>query len=164
MNETFARRIAALSGLALAGVLAVWWLGSTRVAIDRGVDPGPRSTEILQMAWLARAMLVPALGVRVGALRGWRSGAASTLALVVPSWPIVALAGSASVVPLWALAFTECLLLAGAIALPAIGPGLRRVVPRADTAEALASMIGVVLAASVSFAYSAWPFVSAVTG
>ncbi|MEP7140454.1 MAG: hypothetical protein ABI745_12545 [Caldimonas sp.] len=161
MNETFARRFASLSGLALAAVLAVWWLGSTRIAIDRGADPGRSSTEILQMAWLARAMLVPALTVRAGALRGWRDGAASATALIVPSWPVVALAGSASVVSPWALAFTECLLLAGAIALPAIGLGLRRVVPRADVAEALASMVGVVLAASLTLAYRAWPFVSA---
>lgn len=163
MSETLARRLAALSGLALAAVLAAWWLGSTRLAIDRGADPGRNSTEILQMAWLARAMLVPALTVRVGALRGWRAGASSALALVVPSWPVVALAGSASAVPPWALALAEGLLIVGAIVAPAIGLGLRRVVPRADVADALASLIGVVLAASVTFAYGAWPFVSAGT-
>ena len=31
------------------------------------------------IAWLVRALLVPVLGVRIGALRGWRAGAASWL-------------------------------------------------------------------------------------
>ena len=160
MNETLARRIAALSGLALAAAVALWWLGSTRIAIDRGSDPGRSSTEALQIAWLARAMLVSALCVRVGASRGWHSGAASALALVVPSWPIVAIAWSASAVPAWPMVFAESFLLAAVVALPAIGHGLRRVVRRLEVVEVIASAIGIALAASVALAHDAWAFPS----
>ncbi len=158
MNEALIRRVAALSGLALAAAVALWWLGSTRLAIDHGSDPGRISSEALQMAWLARAVLLPVLAVRVGALRGWRSGVATSMGLVVPSWPLVAVAWSASAVLIGTVLFAEGLLLVGALLLPATGHGLRRLVGRTWTVEAIASVIAVVLAASASFAYDAWPF------
>ena len=158
MNESLTRRIAALSGLALAAAVAAWWLGSTHVAIDHGADPGRSSAEALRFAWLARALLLPAFTVRVGALRGWRSGASTALTLVVPSWPLATVAWSASTVPLLSVVLAEACLIAGAGALPALGHGLRRLLPRPDVAEVLASALGIVLAAATSFAVSAWPF------
>lgn len=158
MNESLSRRIAALSGLALAAAVAAWWLGSTHIAIDHGADPGRSSTEALQIAWLARAMLVPALTVRVGALRGWRSGSATAVGLVVPSWPLVAVAWSASAVSMASVILAEGCLIVGAIALPALGQILRRMVPRPEVAGVVASALGVVLAAAASFAAAAWPF------
>jgi hypothetical protein len=158
MNESLTRRIAALTGLALAAAVAAWWLGSTHVAIDHGADPGRSSAEALQIAWLARAMLVPAFTVRVGALRGWRSGAVAALALVVPSWPLVAVAWSASTASMVSVVVAESCLIVGAIALPALGHGLRRLVPRSELAEVLASVLGIVIAAAASLAMPAWPF------
>jgi hypothetical protein len=156
MSETVARRFAALSGLALAGAIAVWWLGSVRLAIDHGADAGRSAADALQIAWLARALFVPVLGMRVGALRGWRAGAAASLAIVAPSWPVVALAWSASSAGMAQLALAEGLLLAGAVASPLVGVGVRRVVPWPGLVEPIASWLGVVLAAAVWLGHDRW--------
>ena len=113
MNEPLARRFAAMSGLGLAAVVAVWWLGSARLAIDHGADAARSSAEALQMAWLVRALLVSMVGVRIGALRGWRDGAAASIAVVAPSWPVVAMAWSASAAPLTQTILAESFLVIG---------------------------------------------------
>jgi len=158
MNGKFALRFAAISGFAFAAALAVWWLGSARLAIDRGADAGRISADALQLAWLVRALLVAVLGVRVGALRGGRAGAVSALGIVAPSWPVMVLAWSASTVSLSQLVFSEGLLLAGAIALPLVAQGLRRVLTRADLLEPIATGLAVVLAAAIWLAHDRWPF------
>ena len=56
MSEAFVRRFAAMTGLALAAAFAVWWLGSVRLAIDRGADAGRSSADALQIVWLVRAL------------------------------------------------------------------------------------------------------------
>lgn len=160
MNGKLALRLAAISGLALAAALAVWWLGSARLAIDRGADAGRISADALQFAWLVRALLVAVIGVRVGALRGTRAGATSALGIVAPSWPVVAMAWSASTVPLSQLLLSEGLLLAGAIALPLFGQGLRRVVSRAELVEPVATAVAVALAAAIWLAHDRWTFPS----
>ena len=38
MSDAAARRLDAMTGLALAAAVAVWWLGSTRLALDHGSD------------------------------------------------------------------------------------------------------------------------------
>jgi hypothetical protein len=161
MNETLASRFAALSGLVLAAALALWWLGSARLAIDQGADAARSSADALHAAWLVRALLVPVLALRVGALRGWRDGAASSLAMVVPSWPVLAMAWSASAVPLGQSLLAEGFLLVAAIVLPLLGHGLRRVVPRSDLAEPIASALGVALAAALWLGHARWAFSSA---
>jgi hypothetical protein len=158
MNGKISLRLAAISGLAVSAALAVWWLGSARLAIDRGADAGRVSAEALQLAWLVRALLVAVLGVRVGALRGGRAGAATAVGIVAPSWPVIALAWSASTVSLSQLMLSEALLLAGAIALPLIAQGLRRVLARAEVVEPIATGLAVVLAAAVWLAHDRWPF------
>jgi hypothetical protein len=158
MNETLARRLAAICGLALAAAVALWWLGSTRLAIDRGADAGGSSSDVLHVAWLVRALLVPVLGVRVGALRGARAGAVAALAIVAPSWPVLVLAWSASTASLTQAALAEGLLLAAAIALPFVGQALRRVLPRTDIVEPIASALGVAIAAVVWLAHDRWLF------
>ena len=156
MNETLSRRLAALSGLALAAAVALWWLGSTRLALDSGADTGRSSAAALQAAWLVRAIWLPLAGVRVGALRGWRVGAASGLLLVAGSWPLVLLAWFASPTPLWQLAAAEGLLLAAALALPAVGLGLRRVLPNVDLAELAATAVAIALATAAWLAQGLW--------
>ena len=156
MSETFVRRFAAITGLALAAACAVWWLGSVRLAIDRGADAGRSSADALQMLWLVRALFVPVLAVRVGALRGWGAGAVASLAIVAPSWPVVVMAWSASTASLAQSALAEGLLLAATIALPLVGLGLRRALPRADLLEPIATGVGVALAAAVWFGHERW--------
>ena len=160
MSEAFVRRFAAMTGLALAAAFAVWWLGSVRLAIDRGADAGRSSADALQIVWLVRALFVPVLAVRVGALRGWGAGVAAALAIAAPSWPVVVMAWSASTAPLAQSALAEGLLLAAAVALPLVGLGLRRVLPRAGLVEPIASAVGVALAAAVWFGHDRWTFPS----
>ena len=156
MNETFVRRFAAMSGLGLAVAFAVWWLGSARLAIDHGADAARTSADALHIAWLVRALLVPVLGVRIGALRGWRAGAVSSLAVVAPSWPVVVMAWSASTLPLAQPALAEAFLLAEAMLMPLVGQGLRRVLPRSELVEPIASAVGVVLAAALWLGHDRW--------
>ena len=156
MNETRSRRFAALSGIGLAAAFAVWWLGSARLAIDHGADAARSSADALRIAWLVRALLVPVLGVRIGALFGWRAGAVSSLAIIAPSWPVVAMAWSASVAPLAQSILAEGLLLVEALGLPLVGRALRRVLPRPEIAEPVASAIGVALAAALWLSHDRW--------
>lgn len=156
MNDTPGCRLAVLSGLALAAALGLWWLGSTRLALEHGADAARSSADTLQAAWLMRGLVLPLLALRVGALHGWRTGAAGCLALVVCAWPLVVLAWSASAAPLSQLATIECLLLAAAVALPLLGRGLRRVMRRAELAELVATAAGLALAASAWLTRSAW--------
>ena len=157
MNQKIALRLAAISGFAFAAALAAWWLGSARLAIDRGADAGRISADALQFAWLVRALLVAVFGVRVGAIRGGRAGLTSALGIVAPSWPVVVLAWSASTVSLSQFALSEGLLLAGAIALPLVAQGLRRVLARAELVEPIATGLAVVLAAAIWVAHDRWP-------
>lgn len=149
MNETPGRRFAALSGIGLAAALAVWWLGSARLAIEHGADAARGSADALRVAWLLRALLVPVLGVRIAALFGWRAGTVSSLAIVAPSWPVVAMAWAASAVSPVQLVLAEAFLLVEALVSPLVGRTLRRIVPRPEIAEPLASAIGVALAAAL---------------
>ena len=161
MSASPARRVAALSGLAVAAALALWWLGSMRLAIDRGADTGRGSAEVMQTAWLVRALLVPVLAVRVGALSNWRAGASAALAIVVLSWPVLAMAWSASAMPLSQAALAEGLLLVAALVLPIVGQGLRALLPPGDVVEPIATTIGLVLTAAVWLAHDAWSFPAA---
>ena len=82
-------RLGAVVGLALAAMLAVWWLGSTRLALDQGGDTGRAAVVALQALWLTRALALVMLALRVGALHGTRVGAVASLGLVAPAWPLV---------------------------------------------------------------------------
>lgn len=156
MNEALARRLAALSGLALAVVVAVWWLGSTRLALDDGADSSRSAAQALLALWLARAMVLALLGVRFGASRGWQAGTAAGLGWVAPSWPVLLLAWSASAAPLLQVALAELALLAASLALPLIGLGLRRALRQAEFADLAATTVGAALAALLWFTQAAW--------
>ena len=115
-----------MTGLALAAAIAVWWLGSTRLALDHGTDASRSAAEALYALLLARGTSLAVLSVRAGALYGWRRGVTAGLGLILPSWPLVALAWSASTISLMQIALVELLLLAVSAALPLIGLFLRR--------------------------------------
>ena len=156
MNATMARRVDEIAGLALAAAITLWWLGRTRLALEDGSDPAGSATDALHALLLVRGMAVGVAGVRVGASLGWGSGAAASLGLVAPSWPLLVLAWSASTTPLWRVALAESMLLAAALVLPAVGSGLRRVIPRADLAATMGTALGAALAAFLWFARG-WP-------
>lgn len=156
MNEALSLRLAALAGLALAAATAFWWLGSTRLALDRGSDASRSAVDALQALVLVRGMVLALLSLRLVAHGGWRAGAAAALALIAPAWPVVYLAWSASTTPLAQVAAAECALVAAGLALPLIGLGLRRVLRRTELADAVATATGCALAASVWLARGSW--------
>jgi hypothetical protein len=157
MNDLPARRLAAMSGLALAAAVALWWLGSTRLALDHGSDAGRPSAQALQALWVVRAMALALLGLRVAALRGWRAGMETALGLAAPAWPLVVLAWSASSVPLMQVALMELALLAAGLALPLLGQGIGRVLRQSELAVVAATAIGAAAAAAVWFTRGTWP-------
>lgn len=161
MNDAHGRRLAALSGLLIAGCVAIWWLGSTRLALDSGADASRAAAAALQLLWLARALVLVMQGLRVGASRGWRDGGVAALALVAPAWPVVALAWSASNAPWTRVALGEALLLLACPALALAGQGLQRVLRRADLAEALATVLAAALATALWFTRGAWALLPA---
>ena len=154
--DLLACRLAALSGLALAAAGALWWLGSTRLALDHGSDASRSAADALNALWLVRGMALVLLCGRVGASRGWRPGVAAGLGLIAPSWPVVTLAWSASTTPLMQALLAELVLLAAALALPLIGQGLRRALPKAELADAIGTLVGAALAASLWFTRGLW--------
>ena len=149
MNEAPARRLAAMAGLALAAAVSLWWLGSTRLALDDGSDASRSAADALQVAWLVRGMALATIGIRIGTLRGWRPGAAEALGLIAPTWPLVALAWTASTASWAHVAVAELALLAAGLALPLIGQGLRRVLRRVEFADIMAMLLGAALAAAL---------------
>lgn len=156
MKRTPALRQTALWGLALAAVSAVWWLGSTRLALDDGADAGRSAADALWLAWFVRGSVLLLLGLRTGLLRGWRPGSAEALALSAPAWPVVALAWAASPWPWTQVVIAEALLLAVGLLLPAIGQRLGAVLRRNDLADALAMLLGVALAAALWCTRGTW--------
>jgi hypothetical protein len=149
MNQAPARRLAAMAGLALAAAVSLWWLAGTRLALDDGADASRNAAEALQVAWLVRSMVLAATGIRVGALRGWRPGTEEALGLIAPSWPLVALAWTASTASWSQVAMAELALLAAGVALPLLGQGLRRVLRRVEFADMMAMLLGATLAAAL---------------
>ena len=149
MNPLAAHRPAAVGGLLLAAAAALWWLGSTRLALDDGSDAGQRAADTLVALGLARGIALALFGLRAGALRGWRAGAIQALGLIAPSWPLVGLAWSASTAALLQVALVEGLLLFAGAVLPLVGRGLGRLLRRADLADAAATALGVGLAAAL---------------
>jgi hypothetical protein len=138
-----------MTGLALAAAVSLWWLGSTRLALDDGSDASRIADEALQLAWLVRAMALVAIGMRMGALNGFRSGAGDALALIAPSWPLMALAWTASTLSWVPMAAAELALLAAGVWLPLIGQCLHRALRRRELADMMAMLLGTLLVAAL---------------
>lgn len=156
MNDVLHRRGAALSGLALTAAVALWWLGSSRLAMEDGADADRAAADALLALWLARGMAVALLGLRVGALQGWRPGAMATMALIAPAWPLLVLVWSASTLPPEQVMLAEMVLLAASLVLPLIGLGLLKLLRDAERAEPMATAAGALLAASVWLTRGLW--------
>ncbi|MBX3645324.1 MAG: hypothetical protein KF720_19865 [Rubrivivax sp.] len=156
MTRTPALRLAALSGLAWAALGAAWWLGSARLALDDGADTSRSAADALWLVWFVRGGALLLWGLRAGLLRGARSGALEAFALCAPSWPLMALAWSASAWSWPRVVGAELLLLAVGVCLPAVGARLGRRLPRSDLADGLAMLAGVALVAALWRNRDAW--------
>jgi hypothetical protein len=157
MNADSHPRLSALSGLAIAAAVALWWLGSTRLALDQGSDPGRASAQALLALWLVRAACLALVCTRVAAVGGARAGAQATLGLVAPAWPLVTLAWSGSALPLLQTGAMEVSLLALGAALSLAGHGIGRFFKNAGHAVLVASVLGAALAVCMWFALGLWP-------
>lgn len=156
MRHRHARQVAAVTGLAIAAALALWWLGSSRLALEDGADASRPAADALHALWLVRAMVLALVGVRVGALDGWRAAAALGLVLLAPAWPVLVLVWSASHATLAQVLLAEAGLLLACAALPLLGLGLRRLLRLAPLAESAATLVGVALVAALWSARSLW--------
>jgi hypothetical protein len=146
MNATMPRRFNAALGLVLAAAVAIWWLGSTRLALERGTDAAVPAADALAASWIVRAMVLAVVATTLGALRGVRQSAQAATLLLAPAWPLVALAWSASTLAApwpWVM---EAVLLAAAAVLAWAGQGLRRLLPSDAWAQPMSSGVGVILA------------------
>lgn len=157
MTGALQRRLAAVTGLVLAGAVALWWLGSTRIALMRGADASRCAGEALLALWLLRGMALAVAGPRLGALAGWRQGAGAMLALLAPAWPLLVLAWSASRVSPWQVLLAELLLVAGGLLLPPLGQALRRLPWPVAAAELAATTLGLGLALALWTTRGWWP-------
>ncbi len=156
MSEAPAHRLAVMTGLALAAATALWWLGSTRLALDRGADASHYADDALYALLLVRITVLALVAVRVSASRGWRGGVTTGLGMTAPSWPVAALAWSASTRSLTYVALTEVLLLAGSIALPVVGSGLRHLLRKSELAVLAATLLGTLLVALAWVVWAIW--------
>ena len=136
-------------GLAVAAVLAAWWLASTRLAILAGLGADLTSAQLLFAAGLLRAMLVAVAGPRAAAVGGYVAGLRVCLPIVAVAWPLVALAWLASSQELTQALAAEAGLLGFAAAVPLAGRGLARLVKQGPALESLAAAAGVLLAVLV---------------
>ncbi len=156
MSNTLARRLAALTGLAISAAIACWWLGSSRLALDDRSDTGRAAADALMLTGLVRAIALSMLSLRGGVLRGWRQGSTEALALVSPSWPLVALAWSASTVPWSHAVLMELVLCAIGGVLALIGERVGTAIKQKEVADSLAVTIGVALAVTLWMTRSFW--------
>jgi len=156
MNESLLQRVAAVTGLALAAAMAVWWRGSARRARGPGAEAARSAGDARNALLLVRGMALAVLCPRIGALRGWRPAVATGLGLIGPSWPVVLLAWSASTAPLAGIALGEVLLLLATVVLPLLGVGLRRWLRPSEIAVIIGTVLGIALSAAVWRSRSLW--------
>jgi hypothetical protein len=151
------RSLLALIGVALAAAVALWWLGASRLALERGADAGRIAVDALDALLLARAMaLALCSGSGAGGSAAWRAASGDALVLLAPSWPVAMLAWSASRVSATQLLAAEAALLAAALVLPGLAGALRRVLPRAEQAQLAGITLGACLAACCWLAHRCW--------
>jgi hypothetical protein len=142
-------RLGLALALALAGVVAVWWLGASRIAIEGGVDTTVLAGNALFVLVLTRAMLVAVLAPRTAAIGGYVAGLRTCLPVVSVAWPIVALAWAASDHGIARTLSAEAVLLAGAVLAPLVGRGLARVMKQGALLEAVATATGIAIACCI---------------
>lgn len=142
-------RSAGLVGLALAVVVAAWWMGSVRLAIEQGADPARHGAGALTALWVLRGIVLAITLPRAGACRGARAAVAEGTVLLAPAWPLAALAWTASAASPWPLLAAEGALALAAVGLAQAGRTLRRRLPSQAMAEWAVGVLGIAVAAGV---------------
>jgi hypothetical protein len=145
-----------LLGLTVAAAAATWWLGATQLALRQSMNTASLAAVLLAGLWLARAMLLAPFALRAGAVGGWRNATSATLAIVVAAWPVVVAAASAGTRAVTGIVFGEVALLAAAVALPAVGHGLRALLRSPATAVLAATVLGGALSAALWIWGNVW--------
>ena len=156
MSTSLQDRLGVALGLALTAATATWWLGSTRLALVQAHDTTGSAALAVETLWLARAMALPLLALRLGVLRGTRPAAANCTAFVAAPWPLLLLAWSASGLPAGRMVTAEVALVAGSLFLPLIGQGLRGVLRSTPLAATAGTAIGTLLAAGLWLTRALW--------
>ncbi len=156
MTSAASPRWATGAGLLLAAAAALWWLGSTRLALDQGADTRRAAAGALNGLWLARGLAVALLAPRCGAWAGWRAGALQSLLLLAPAWPVVVLTASASTASGLHVVAIEVLLALLGLLLAAAAAALAHNWPRALRMGAVDTALGVALAAALWASSAAW--------
>ena len=154
------RRVAAVTGVALAAAAALWWLAASRLALERGADAARAAALMLQALALARALALALWLPRTAVAQGLRAAWLEALALAAPAWPLVALAASASTLPALRVLVVEALLVVAAAVLPLAARALGRLLPRraqAEPADLAALFGGALLAAALWYGHGRWP-------
>jgi hypothetical protein len=138
-----------LLGLMVSAAAAAWWLAATQLALRQSSSTAALAAVLLSGLWLARAVLLAPFALRAGAIGGWRLGTTSSLAIVVAAWPVVVAAASAAARPVLGIVLVESTLLLAAVALPAVGQGLRALLRSPATAVLASTVLGGALAAAL---------------
>jgi hypothetical protein len=156
VNEALQTRLGLLLGLLAAASAAAWWLGATRLSLAQsGGADGVAGSALLGL-WLTRAVLLAPFALRAGALQGARVALVAAIALVLAAWPVVLAAAHASTLPAPRLLLAEALLLGGGALLAAVGAALRTLIRSTDDALAIATMLGIAIAAATWTWAGAW--------
>lgn len=142
-------RLGLVLGLLLAAAVATWWLVATRVALVGGGATATLATQALFALSVARPMLASVVGLRMAALGGFDDGARTALPVMLAAWPLVALAWLASADSLSRTLTIEAALLSGALLVTLLGHGLHRVVRDDRWRSAIATILGIAIAAGV---------------
>ena len=149
-------RLGMLLGLAVASAAATWWLAATQLALRQSMSTAALAAVLLSGLWLARAMLLAPFALRAGAIGGWRHGTTSSLAVVVVAWPVAVAGASAAARPVLGIVLVEIALLVAAVALPAVGQGLRALLRSPATAVLAGTVLGGALAAALWMWGTVW--------
>jgi hypothetical protein len=142
-------RLALALGITLATVIAAWWLGASRVAIESGRDAALLAAQALFVLALLRGMPLALSAPRVAVRDGYAPGVRSALPIVTAAWPVVALAWAASPDSIARTLAVEVALLCGACIAPLPGFLLARWRPGRASNGALATLAGVAVACAV---------------
>jgi hypothetical protein len=134
-----ARAGAALGALCAAAV-SCWWLAATSIATERGVAAAGIAASAMAALWLARALILCVLALRLGASA---ANPRPLALLIVVSWPLLALMALAADARFVDVFWGEALLAIGAALLSLFGASLARA-PLVRLAPAgCATLIGV---------------------
>lgn len=156
MSASRPGRLGMLLGLMVSAAAAAWWLAATQLALRQSMSTAALAAVLLSGLWLARAVLLAPFALRAGAIGGWQHGTTSSLAIVVAAWPVVVTAASATTRPAMGIVLGEIALLVAAVALPAVGQGLRALLRSPATAVFAGTVLGGALAAALWMWGTVW--------